>query len=185
MFCLFVCLLFHILAKSKGISVWVPTCDGTYSCQFYSATPVRDQGANTMTWYPTQSHYPDTEPTSTCPVLIIPNIWLGSDKHQFDKSLVWLDHWFESMISHTRDPCSTDSATAPRKQKKQVSLKGSYLVNSCITDDLFASSIPYPLPNHPLPLSPAHWSDITMVTWYRSACWLCMWSWVWIPTDLN
>ena len=31
----------------------------------------------------TQSYYPDTEPTSPCPILIVPSAWLGSDKYQF------------------------------------------------------------------------------------------------------
>ena len=52
-----------------------------------------------MTWYPTQSHYPDTRPASPCPILIMPSTWLGSDKYQFDKLLVWLDHGFEPTIS--------------------------------------------------------------------------------------
>ena len=49
-----------------------------------------------MTWYPTQSYYPDTEPTNPCPILIMPITWLRSDKYQFHKSSVWLDHRFES-----------------------------------------------------------------------------------------
>ena len=32
------------------------------------------------------------KPTSLCPILIMPSIWLGSDKYQFYKSSVWL-HW--------------------------------------------------------------------------------------------
>ena len=66
-----------------------------------------------MTWYPTRSHYPDTEPTSPCPILIMPSTWLGSDKYQFYKSLIWLDHGFNPTIFQTRGPCSTDSATMP------------------------------------------------------------------------
>ena len=31
----------------------------------------------------TQSHYPDTEPTSPCPILLMLSNWLGSDKNQF------------------------------------------------------------------------------------------------------
>ena len=54
-----------------------------------------------MTSYSNQSHYPDTE--QTCSILIIPSTWLGSDKCQFDKALVWLDHGFEPTISRTRD----------------------------------------------------------------------------------
>ena len=45
----------------------------------YSAAPLGDQVTSTMTWYPTQSHYPDTDLTSLCPNLIMPNAWLGND----------------------------------------------------------------------------------------------------------
>ena len=38
----------------------------------------------------TQSHYPDTEPTSLCPILIMPSAWLGTGKYQFKS------HWFDS-----------------------------------------------------------------------------------------
>ena len=46
-----------------------------------------------MTWYPTQSHYPDTWPTNPFPILLMPSIWLGSDKckfqsHSFDSTQV-------------------------------------------------------------------------------------------------
>ena len=34
------------------------------------------------------SHYPDSEPTNPCPILIMPNTGLGSDKYQFKS------HWF-------------------------------------------------------------------------------------------
>ena len=40
-----------------------------------------------MTWYPTQSHYPDTEPTSSCPILIMPSAWLGSTEYRLDQDL--------------------------------------------------------------------------------------------------
>ena len=36
-----------------------------------------------------QSHYPDTEPTSPWPILIMLSAWLGSDTNQF------LSHWFD------------------------------------------------------------------------------------------
>ena len=55
-----------------------------------SAAPLGNQAVITMTWFPTQSHYPDTEPSSNCPI-VMPSTGLGSDKYQFDKSLVWLD----------------------------------------------------------------------------------------------
>ena len=63
----------------------------------YGASSLGDQAARTITWNPTQLHYPDTEPTCPCPILIMPSSWLGSDKYQFVKLLVWLDHWVEPM----------------------------------------------------------------------------------------
>ena len=50
----------------------------------YSVPSLEHQGAGTMTCYPTQSHYPDTETT----ILIKPSARLGSDKYQFLTLLV-------------------------------------------------------------------------------------------------
>ena len=50
-----------------------------------------------MTWYPTQSHYPDTKTTRPCPILIMQSAWLGSDTYQF-----W-SHWFDSIRVWTND----------------------------------------------------------------------------------
>ena len=86
-------LVFCILVTSKIISGQVPTCDIAHSWQLYSAFPLRDQTARTRSWYPTQLHYPDKEPTSIFLILITPITWLGSDKYQF------LSHWFDSTIS--------------------------------------------------------------------------------------
>ena len=72
----------YILATSKFISGQVPTCDSAHSWLRYSTTALGDQAASTMNWYHTQWHYPDTESTSHCPVLIMPSAWLGSDKYQ-------------------------------------------------------------------------------------------------------
>ena len=44
-----------------------------------------------MTWYPIQSHYPNTKRTNPCPILIMQNIWLWSKKYQFE-SLIWCGH---------------------------------------------------------------------------------------------
>ena len=52
---------FYILATSKVISGRVPTCDSAHSLLLYSAAPLRDQAAGTMTWYLIQSHYLDIE----------------------------------------------------------------------------------------------------------------------------
>ena len=44
----------------------------------------------TMTWYPTKLHYPDTEQTSPCPLLVGQSS--RSDKYHFWKSLVWVSY---------------------------------------------------------------------------------------------
>ena len=46
------------------------------------------QVISTMTRYPIQSHYPDTELSSSFPILLILSAGLGSDKYQFDQSFV-------------------------------------------------------------------------------------------------
>ena len=79
----------YILATSKVTAGWVQTCDNAHSWYFCSAASLGCQAASTMTCYLMQSHYPDTEPTSPCPILIMPSTWLGSDKYQF------VSHWFD------------------------------------------------------------------------------------------
>ena len=80
-----VCLLFYALATSKAISGRVPTCDSAHSWRHYSAAPLGNQGT---------AHYPATEPTSPCPIIIVLSTWLESDKYQFssrwfDLSRIW------------------------------------------------------------------------------------------------
>ena len=69
---------------------WFLTCDSVHSWRLYSAVAWGNQAISTMTWYSTQSYYPDTEPTSPCSILIMPRVWLGSDKYTF------LSRWFDS-----------------------------------------------------------------------------------------
>ena len=108
-------LLFYIPATAEVISGRVPTCDSAYSWQLYSAPTLGDQVTRTLTWYPTQSHYPDTKPTSSCTILLVlmPSTWLGSDKYKFFKSLIWLDQG-----SNPRSPGSTNWATMPSRGGK-------------------------------------------------------------------
>ena len=73
-------LLFYVLATSKVISGGVPTCDSVHSWQLYSAASL---ATGSITYYPTQSHYPDTERTNLCPILIMLSDRLGSNKYQF------------------------------------------------------------------------------------------------------
>ena len=83
---------FYILTTFKVISKWASTCHGAHAWGLFSTTPLGDQTVSVMTCYPTQAHYPDTEPTSPCPILIMPSIWLGRDQNQF-----W-SHWFGSAM---------------------------------------------------------------------------------------
>ena len=53
-----------------------------HSRQLYSTATVGHQAAGTTTCYPPQSHYPDTEPMSPCPILIMLSAGLGSGKYQ-------------------------------------------------------------------------------------------------------
>ena len=55
------------------------TCDNAHSWRVYSAASLRYQAAGTMTCYPTQSYYPDIEPNSSCPIIIMLSARLGSD----------------------------------------------------------------------------------------------------------
>ena len=65
----------------------------------YSAASLEFQTTGTMACYLTQSHYPNTEATSPCPMLIMPSTWLGNDKYKF----VCL--WFDSnMGSNPQSP---------------------------------------------------------------------------------
>ena len=80
----FVCLLLlYILATSMVISWWISTCNSAHSWQLHSAASLGNQAIGTTTYHPTQSCYPDTEPTSACSMLIILSARLGSDKYQF------------------------------------------------------------------------------------------------------
>ena len=55
-----------------------------------------DQAANTLTWYPTQLHYPDSEPISPFPILIMLKTWLGNNKYQIKS------YWFDSTRVESR-----------------------------------------------------------------------------------
>ena len=75
-----------------GASLWLCT-------HIYGAAPLGDQSISTMTWYLTQSHYPTTELTSLCPILLMSSVRLDSDEYQCGMSLVGL-----GQVSNTRPP---------------------------------------------------------------------------------
>ena len=82
-------------------SGWVPNYDNAHSWRLYSAALLGYQATRTIALYPTQWHYPDTESTSPCPILMMPSA----------QSLASLDWELNSHLS--QGPCSTDSVTAP------------------------------------------------------------------------
>ena len=73
------------------ISGCTPTCNKVYSWWLYSAAALGDQTASIMTRFTTESYYLNTELASPCIFLLMLITWLGSDKYQFYKSLLWLD----------------------------------------------------------------------------------------------
>ena len=111
-----VCLsLYYVLATSNVKSGCILICESANSWWLYSAALQWDQATSTMTWYPDQSRYPDTEPTGSYPFLIMPSDWLGSDKykslsHWFDSTRVQTHKVWISWSPKTGDRCSTHSA---------------------------------------------------------------------------
>ena len=98
-----------ILATSNFISGHVATWDSVHWWWLYRVVNLESKH-NTITRYPTLSHYPDTEVTSPCPILLMLRARLGSNKYQFDViGLTWPGT--KLLISHTRCPHSTDWAT--------------------------------------------------------------------------
>ena len=57
--------------------------DSAHSWWLFDAASLEHQAAGTLICYPTQLHYPDTEQTSHCPILIMMSTRLGSNKYQF------------------------------------------------------------------------------------------------------
>ena len=80
-------LKFCFQATSKVISGQVQTCDSAHSFGLYSVAPLGNQAADTMTLCPTQLHYPHTELTSPCPILLMSFARQGSENYEFYKSL--------------------------------------------------------------------------------------------------
>ena len=70
----------HLRSYQNDIDLW--------QCAFMPIVLAWDQAARTMTWYPTQSHYPHSKLTNACFILLIQSAWLGSIKYQF------LNDWF-------------------------------------------------------------------------------------------
>ena len=79
----FVCRCFTSWQHPRSYQDGYRLVGSAHSWRLYSAVSQEHQTTSTMTCYPTQSPYPDTEPTSPCPILIMTSIRLGSDKYQF------------------------------------------------------------------------------------------------------
>ena len=68
------------------------TCSGWGEWLLYSPDPLGNRLASTMIRYPTQSHYPDAEHASLCPILLMPSAGPGGDSIIIN----FVRHWFES-----------------------------------------------------------------------------------------
>ena len=79
------CLLFYVLATAKVISGRKLTCKRPHWWWLYSTATLGNHGVVTMTWFPTQPYYPDTEVTNHCPPLFIRSVSLGNEKCLFNK----------------------------------------------------------------------------------------------------
>ena len=117
------CLLFYVLATSKIITGWAPTCGSVHSWWLYSAAPLGNQVTSTMTWYLTQSYYPDTKPTSPFHILIMSSALLGSNKYQF------LGHWFDLTTVRTHEVQVPDF---PKRETGVLLIRPSRLVANII-----------------------------------------------------
>ena len=80
---------FNILATAMVMSWWILSCNSAHLRRLYGAAPLGDQTTSTMIQNPTQSHYHDAKLTSPCHIRVMPSAWVGSNKSQFYKSLVW------------------------------------------------------------------------------------------------
>ena len=64
---------------------------GTDFRQCALTTPLRYQTTGALTWYLPQSHYPDTELTCPCSILIILSAWLTKKRQSYiSKSFMWI-----------------------------------------------------------------------------------------------
>ena len=79
-------LLIGALNPNK-ISGFAPTCDSAHLWWHYRVAPLTDQTASTMTWYRTQSHYPNSNLTGLWPIIIMPITWIRSDTFLFLSNL--------------------------------------------------------------------------------------------------
>ena len=112
-------IVIYIMATFKVISGWVPTSDSTHSWQLYRVAPLGDQAKGIMTWYPSQSHYPDPEQTSSFPILVMLSAWLGSDKYTF------LSHWFYLRLTWV---CRSESPNFAKRETEAQLIGPSCLV---------------------------------------------------------
>ena len=71
---------FYVLATSAIISGRVLPCGSVRSRRPYHASLLGDLAISTMTWYPIQSHYHDTNLTSPCLILLMRSTRLRSYK---------------------------------------------------------------------------------------------------------
>ena len=93
---LVVCWMFMSWQHLRSYHDWYRLVIVYTHCDFIVVPTLGYQATGTMTWYPIESHYPYTELTSPCHILIMPSVWLGNDKYAL------LSHRFDSMRVRTQ-----------------------------------------------------------------------------------
>ena len=96
---------FCILTTNKLKRGLIAICDSMHSWYFYSAAQPGEHATSNMIWYATQPHFPNTDPTSPCHIVIMPYASLGSDKYIFVKLFISLD-WEPNSRSAAREACA-------------------------------------------------------------------------------
>ena len=114
--------------KLRAAAMLVQTCDSGHAWRLHSAASLRHQAIGTMTCYHTQSHYPDTEPTSPYHILIMPRAGLESNKYQFERHrfgpiVIW---WVSCQFCNNKTEVATnanDPNTLPENTLPSVRTK--------------------------------------------------------------
>ena len=105
----FVCLIVGVLRPDNIDGQYQDyyrlVCDSAHSWRIYSAASLEHHVDNIITWYPTQSYYPDVVLISHCLILVMLSSRLSSDSYTFSMSLVSLG-WDSNSQPSARGACA-------------------------------------------------------------------------------
>ena len=89
----------HLRSYQDGYWLVTVSTHGAPQC-----CPIGKSGHQHHNLISPQSHYPETELTSPCPIILMQSSRLGRNKYQFYKSLLWLD-WELNSRSPAAEAC--------------------------------------------------------------------------------